>query len=262
MKIAVCQLEIIYEEKEKNLIQSQKYVQEAAQNHADIIFFPEMSFTGFSMNTKLTGETDENPESLLKVKQYAIENQIGIGFGWVKNKINSENHYTIVDQCGNILCDYIKIHPFSYSGEDRYFLPGNEIKICSFEGMKFGISICYDLRFPELYSKMSEKADMIIVPANWPEKRKVHWQTILRARAIENQVYMVGINCVGIQNGLKYSGNSSVINPNGDILFEINDTHGMRIAEIPNDISGYRDEFPVKKDRRNNLYRDFYLGSQ
>ncbi len=258
MRIAVCQLEIAYEEKENNLIKAEKFVKSAAERRADILFFPEMSFTGFSMNTKLTGETDEKPQTFLKVKQYAIKHQMAIGFGWVKGKSNSENHYTIVDKCGKVLCDYVKIHPFSYSGEDNYFSAGNELKTFDFGDMKFGISICYDLRFAEIYGAMSEYAHVMIVPANWPEKRKQHWQTLLRARAIENQVYMAGINCFGNQNGLYYSGNSSVVNPNGDVLFEINDREGMEIIDIENDVFKYRSEFPVKKDRRKELYREFY----
>lgn len=285
MKIAVCQFQILFEQKQKNYVRAEKYVREAAGKEADIILFPEMSFTGFSMNTELTGETGHGLETVRLISELAKQMGIAVGFGWVKRRFKenilnenmlksdtmkpdiiekdrtaqSENHYTIIDQYGEILNDYVKIHPFSYSGEDIYFSAGDKAETFFYEGICFGTSICYDLRFPELYQELSKKAHMILVPANWPDTRSVHWKTLLRARAIENQVYIIGINCYGTQGHQYYSGGSSVINPNGEILLEINDTEDMQIIDITDDVDEYREKFPVKKDRRNSLYGKFYV---
>ena len=256
MKIALCQFNIRYEEKKENLVRAEDFIQQAASQQADLILFPEMSFTGFSMNTKLTGE--EGEETLEQMRKLARREGIAIGFGWVKGKTLAENHYTIVDDKGEMLEDYVKIHPFSYSGEDNYFVKGSRPGSFSYKGISFGVSICYDLRFPELYQHLSKEAHVILVPANWPERRRLHWKTLLQARAIENQVYMIGINCCGTQGDLYYSGNSGAVNARGEVLFEIEDREELRIFELADDVSAYREEFPVKADRRPNLYKEFY----
>lgn len=256
MKIGICQMNIDYEAKEKNLIRAEKYIEKASGEEAEMILFPEMSFTGFSMNTKFIGE--ESGETLYRLRSFATKNKIAIGFGWVKGKKQAENHYTVIDENGNILEDYIKIHPFSYSGEDRFFIKGDRPGYFVYKDIPFGISICYDLRFPELYQYLSRKAHVILVPANWPSQRSLHWKVLLQCRAIENQVYMVGINCYGNQEKLYYSGNSCVISPQGDVLFEIHDREKLQIFELTDHVDTYRFKFPVKADRRINLYKNFY----
>ena len=256
MKIAVCQFDITYEKKEQNLIRAERFIMEAAVQGAELIVFPEMSFTGFSMNTELTGEDQE--ETLLRMKSAAANERIAVGFGWVKHKANAENHYTIVGEDGIVEGDYIKIHPFSYAGEEKCFAAGKSPCTFIYKDICFGISICYDLRFPELYQELTKQAHVILVPANWPEKRHVHWQTLLRARAIENQVYMIGVNCCGMQGGISYSGHSSAVNPEGEVLFETEGREALQIIEILDDTEIYRKKFPTKKDRKPSLYKTFY----
>lgn len=160
-----------------------------------LALFPEMSFTGFSMNTSSTKE--ENMESIRLVQEWTQEYQMAIGCGWVKGSGDKcENHYTLINH-GVIIADYVKIHPFSYSGEDKYFTKRNKLSICNVDNFVVGLQICYDLRFPEVFQILSKKASLIIVPSNWPKIRREHWNCLLKARAIENQVYLSGINCVG-----------------------------------------------------------------
>ena len=256
MKIAVCQLDIRFEDKEKNLTRAEKFIHQAASDQAALILFPEMSFTGFSMNTIFTGE--EHGETLERIREIALREKIAIGFGWVKGRTQAENHYTIVDENGKVLEDYVKIHPFSYSGENEFFVKGSRPGSFIYKGIPFGISICYDLRFPELYQQLSKEAHVILVPANWPVRRRSHWRTLLQARAIENQTYMIGINCYGRQEELYYSGNSSVVTPQGEVLFDIEDREEMQIIELTDDVATCRADFPVKEDRRLSLYRKFY----
>lgn len=258
MKIAICQLDIHFEQKEKNRIRAEQFIHEAALSQASLIVFPEMSFTGFSMHTEIVGEEFE--ETLTRMKEIALLEKIAVGFGWVKGKSKSENHYTIIDNNGAVLEDYVKIHPFSYSGEDQFFVKGVKPGNFVLDGIPFGVSICYDLRFPELYQQLSKEAHVILVPANWPVGRRSHWRTLLMARAIENQSYMIGINCYGSQGELYYSGNSSVVTPNGEVLFDIEDKEELRIFELTDDVPLYRAEFPTKADRRPDFYKEFYAG--
>ncbi|MCR5736326.1 MAG: carbon-nitrogen family hydrolase [Eubacterium sp.] len=256
MKIALCQLQIQYECKEENLKTAEGYIKEASDQKVDLILFPEMSFTGFSMNTLKTGE--EQMETVNVMKQLAEKYQVAIGFGWVKHQKNCENHYTVVDASGKTLGDYIKIHPFSFAGEDEVFTKGQAISFFQYQGMTFGITICYDLRFPELYQRLSEEADAIIVAANWPKVRVAQWDALLQARAIENQSYILGVNCTGTQEDTVYSGHGKVIAPDGTVVLDLKEDAGMHIMDLDNDVQVYREKFPMKQDRRKAFYKNFY----
>ena len=102
---------------------------------------------------------------------------------------------------------------------------------------------------------------MIIVPANWPAKRRDHWRTLLRARAIENQVYILAVNCVGEIGGISYTGDSCVIGPDGDARAELSGTEGMIVWELSDDVERLRREFPVKRDRRETFYAELLRGA-
>lgn len=255
MKIALFQMYIEWENKEKNYNHLEEKLRELQGKCVDLLLLPEMSFTGFSMDIELTREGCELTLELMK--QYAIKYGIAMGFGWVKEcGEQAENHYTIVDKNGDILSDYVKIHPFSYSGEDKKFQGGTEIVTHTFRNTRFSTFICYDLRFPEVFQIASKQADAIIIPANWPHKRSEHWKNLLKARAIENQVYIFAINCWGEIDGQYYSGDSCVINPDGHIERMLSDKEGVLLYDFVNDVMNYRKQFPVKKDRREELYHN------
>lgn len=253
MKIQLCQTHIVWENKDENIAKAEEIIKNSS---SDLILFPEMSFTGFSMNTDITGENDNY--TLRAMKEITVNYNKVVGFGWVyKNGEKAENHYTFMDR-GEIVSDYIKIHPFSYSGEDKYFVGGESISIFEYKGLKIASFICYDLRFPEIFSVAAKEADIIVVAANWPEERSDHWKALLKARAIENICYIAGVNCSGTMGGLNYSGDSCIINPNGEIIEEISGTEGSIEYTINNDITMYRNAFPALKDRRTKLYTYLY----
>ncbi len=257
MRIALCQQKIIFEDKSKNIKNICDFSKDAKKLKADIIFFPEMSFTGFSMNIENISEKDNRNIDI--VKNLALENSIYIGFGWVKSFANkAENHYSIISPNGIIICDYVKIHPFSYAGENKFFLGGNDIKIFDIDSINFSVFICYDLRFPEIFQVASQKASIVIVAANWPEKRSEHWKTLLKARAIENQCYIAGINCFGKQREIFYLGDSCVYNPDGKAICVAKNKEDMIIFDFYDDTKKYRDEFPIKNDRKIKLYQKYY----
>ncbi|WP_461205847.1 carbon-nitrogen family hydrolase [Clostridium sp. DL1XJH146] len=250
MKIAIAQTDIKFEEKIYNWEKAKEIVREAKNNKAELVAFPEMSFTGFSMNISETSE--KNCETLEFMKKCALENGIAIAAGWVnKCKDKAENHYSVVDKAGKIISDYVKIHPFTYGGEDEFFIAGDKITNVDFMGRKICTFICYDLRFPEIFRRVVDEADIIIIPANWPATRDTHWRSLLQARAIENQCYIVGVNCVGNQQNIHYCGSSCVINPNGVFLQIASEHESLFLVDIRDDVDKYREEFPVLKDRKN-----------
>ncbi len=247
MRIALAQTHIVWEEKEKNIQKAEQLIREQASVGTEMVLFPEMSFTGFSMNTSLIKESGE--ETLKILHNIAKNNHISIGFGWVKaGEYRCQNIYTILNDKGDIISSYVKIHPFSFSGEDKYFEGGKFISLFHINDVRFTIFICYDLRFPELFRIVADQVHAVIVPANWPAKRSEHWKSLLRARAIENQVYIFAINCVGSIGGIYYSGDSCVINPNGEVIETIAGREGMVVNEFEDDVDLYRVGFPVLKD--------------
>jgi predicted amidohydrolase len=146
---------------------------------------------------------------------------------------------------------YRKVHPFSYGGEDRIFSKGNEIVTTDIGDWIVQPTICYDLRFPELYRAGSRRgAHLILVQANWPEARQLHWETLLRARAIENQAFVAGVNCTGSQGSLRYAGGSAILSPKGETLAAGGPGEGVVRARIELEAcKAWRKHFPALRDR-------------
>jgi predicted amidohydrolase len=140
--------------------------------------------------------------------------------------------------------------------EDRYLKSGSQIKCLETPWGRLGLATCYDLRFPEIFRRYAlENAEMILLSAEWPAKRIEHWKLLLRARAIENQVFIAAVNKTGISQGAKLGGNSSVIDPMGEILVQGDDQPGILIAEIdPEQVRRTRNWMPVFQDRKPDVY--------
>ena len=257
MKVALAQTNIVWENKSENKTHAIQYIAQAADLGAQAIFFPEMSLTGFSMNTKVTAEEDNlTVDSFCKI---ASKYNIVIGIGWVKKgNILAENHYSVINNDGEVISDYCKIHPFSYAGEAEVFQGGNKVSYYKLGEYTWSTLICYDLRFPEVFQIASQKADVIVVPANWPKSRAEHWRTLLKARAIENQCFILGINCVGMIGDIMYNGFTSVYSPDGQCLNELSDEEGIITVELDHTELDIRKHFPVKQDRRWELYSKIY----
>lgn len=259
MKLAIVSLNSIWEDKQANLEEVESIVRLLSQK-AEYVIFPEMTLTGFSMSNLTLSEDFENSHSIRTIQKLAKEYNINIVFGLMIFKDgNNYNSCVAVNSKGEIAGHYEKIHLFSYSEEDKYIASGDEVRFLSWQG-GWGLSICFDLRFPELYQELSKENLILINIANWPKARVTQWSTLLHARAIENQSFMIGVNRTGVdQNGLEYEESSSVFSPNGEKL-EASEFWGeTKIFDINiEEATTYRRSFPIKKDRRNGIYSRFY----
>lgn len=256
MKIALAQIDISWENKVKNMETCENIIKHAVDMDAEMIVFPEMTLTGFSMNVNETAECKDDSITLKFFRKLSLEHAIVVVFGYtLKDKGNITNRLCIVKK-GKIVLEYDKIHPFSYAGENRFFNSGDCICSADINGIRVGASICYDLRFPDIYQLTSKDSDIILVIANWPSSRQQQWETLLKARAIENQCYIVGVNRVGTGDDLIYNGGSCIVDPYGNIIAEGKEQEGLIIGDVNGEVvSQYRKSFPVRVDRKENLYQ-------
>ena len=216
----------------------------------DLLIFPEMTLTGFTMKSKDFAEELEG-ESCSFFASLAQEKKSSILYGAIeKGKKKNFNTLVHLNNQGKILSTYRKIHPFSYSKENIYYGKGRETVVTKVKGLKIGLSICYDLRFPELFRKYGkEKVHLIVNIANWPDTRIEHWRTLLKARAIENQCYVAGVNRVGKDPKLNYIGFSSVFDPMGKEIVAVENEEKIIVADLDkNYVNEVRKKFPFLND--------------
>lgn len=259
MIVGIAQIDIAWENSHKNISKVEQFVKRAKENKVELILFPEMTLMGFTMNINSLLLSKE--EILNWIKNLAIDNNINIGLGFaVRVDEKGKNLYVIASKEGRILAEYTKIHPFTYGGENEKYYSGDRISICKVNEFKMAPFICYDLRFPEIFQIASNEAQIITVAANWPKAREEHWVTLLKARAIENQCYIVGINRIGIGDGLEYNGSSLFVSPNGEVLNMINNKEDLIINNLEMEkIKEIKKQFDVKMDRKESLYHDLAI---
>ncbi|MBI1838273.1 MAG: nitrilase family protein [Flavobacteriia bacterium] len=220
LEIVIVQADQKWEDKIGNFENYTKLLKEVSS--CDLIVFPEMFHTGFTMNVEEMYETMENSIGIDWLKNLAQEKNSAIYTSLIiKDSSKFHNRGIFIYANGSIEF-YDKRKSFGLAGEDQFFTAGNKSKIIEYKDWKIQLQICYDLRFPEIARNKIESNqlpsyDVLIYIANWPEKRSVHWTTLLKARAIENQCFVVGANRVGKDGkNLQYSGNSMIINALGE----------------------------------------------
>lgn len=251
MKIGMTQMDILWENPEGNKEICEKLVEKAAKEQAEMIVFPEMTLTGFTMRPECFSET--GAESFF----HSLANKYGIAvlFGYIEKKNDRYFNMLELTDGQKTLMKYAKIHPFSFGGESRHYTGGDQIVTASFRNVSLGGFICYDLRFPEIFQISSKSNEVIMVIANWPEKRIDHWYALLKARAIENQCFIIGVNRRGSGDGIVYKESSVAYNPYGELLAGQGQKGDLIYADIDSgQVMQYRREFPLKKDRRENIY--------
>ena len=253
LKVSLVQANQIWEDKQANLSNYSRLIEDIQET--DLIILPEMFHTSFSMNAEEFAEKMDDSIGIKWLKEKANEKNAAIYTSLI---IEENNHYfnrgVFVYPTGEIKT-YDKRKSFGLAGEDRVFTAGNSKTIVEFRNWKIQLQICYDLRFPEIARNAIDEDgnplyDILVYVANWPEKRRVHWQTLLAARAIENQCYTIGVNRVGKDGkGLIYSGDSSMCDVLGNVQKLTPHNEEVITYQLSKtDLKTIRKELPFLKD--------------
>jgi predicted amidohydrolase len=248
LRISLVQYDVIWENPSANRLKLDRLLA-PLKGQTDLILLPEMFTTGFSMNARELAEAMDD-DSVAWMKKHASElNSAIAGSMIIKENDHFFNRFMFVTPAGRI--DYYdKRHLFSMGDENQYFHPGNSRVIVNYLGWRIALFVCYDLRFP-VWCRSVNDADLMLFTANWPEKRKIVWQTLTRARAIENQLYVACVNRTGRDGtGIPYAGDSTLIDPKGELLCDLN--HQTDLVETSavslEKLNQFREKFPVGKD--------------
>lgn len=230
MKIALIQSDLIWENPTANRIHFEEKIN-GIDESVDLIVLPEMFSTGFTMNPEAVAETMQGKtvlwmQSLAKARNGAITGSVVI-----EEAGNFYNRMLFVFPSGEIQF-YDKKHLFTLAGEDKVYTAGNQKLIVEYLGWKICPMVCYDLRFP-VFSRNTENYDLLLYVASWPEKRIYAWDALLKARAIENMSYVVGVNRIGVDgNEHPYSGHSQLLDCLGDYLIKPQETDTVFVATL------------------------------
>lgn len=246
MKVSIIQHDIVWGNPAENRLRLQQQIE--AQPGADLYVLTEMWSTGFAINPEGVAERDE--ASLQWMKDMAAQMQAAIaGSLAIEQDGSFHNRLYFVKPDGEVEY-YDKRHLFSYGGEDKYYSPGTERVVVEWKGVRFLLTVCYDLRFP-VWMRWSDDYDAILCVANWPTVRIDSWQTLLRARAIENQCYVVGVNRVGKDPNCDYCGCSAIINPYGQTIAECEKDKECSMEAVfdMEKLNAYRAKFPALKEK-------------
>jgi len=252
LTITTIQSNLIWEDKEANMQMLQQKIDSIEQT-TEIVVLPEMFTTGFSMNAQALAETMEG-ETIEWMKTVSNKNGIVLT-GSVIIKQADKFYNRLVWMLPNGQYGYYdKRHLFAYGEEDQHYSAGNKRLIASVKGWKINLQVCYDLRFPIWARQKPEDGiaeyDLLIYVANWPERRNHAWKTLLCARAIENQCYVVGVNRVGDDaKNIHYSGNTLVIDPLGQVLYHMADEEDVNTITLSKEkLNEVRTKFPFLND--------------
>src|SRR5438067_10761105 len=262
MKIAVAQIACLLGDPEANLLKVRDFSRRAKDvSGAELIVFPEMTDTGYSMPVIREHASDWTNGFVPGVREIAKRISIAIVSG-VSERGGSSiyNSQILVDSQGNIAAKYRKTHLYAVAPveEQTCFAPGNAFASFELGGFKFGFSICYDLRFPELYRKLTadDKVGAFVISSAWPFPRDEHWRVLITARAIENQSYVIASNRVGKDDALWFCGSSAIIDPRGVVIAAASaDREELIQADVSEDlVLSVRSRVESLAHRRQDLY--------
>ncbi len=248
LTVTLLQCELAWENPAANLSFFEKSFEQSIQQ-TDLVVLPEMFTTGFSMNARELAQ-DMDGTAVKWIRETSARHQVDITGSMIIRDGQRYYNRLIWAKPDGILQTYDKRHLFRMSGEHEVYSAGNQPIIVELKGWNIRPFVCYDLRFPAWTRNVKKQYDLAIFVANWPAPRSMHWKTLLRARAIENQCYVIGVNRVGTDgNGLPYDGNSSIIDPMGAVLYQQKDTPAIHTERLTFDIlESYRESFPAWMD--------------
>jgi predicted amidohydrolase len=257
------QIASVWGEPEKTLRKVEPLIMNASCAGASLIAFPEQFATGWDPVSHAnvedcTGRTVSNLQNLARKYSITI-----IGSFRERGNPLPRNVAVAVGKDGEVLAMYAKMHLFSPAHEDSAYTPGITLPVFSYEGVRWGMAICYDLRFPAMFRIYARQGvHAVLVPAAWPASRIRHWELFLSARAAENQMYIIGINTTGKNPVDQYSGATMTVDPYGTIVSRAGDREELLFSEIdPDLVDTVRAEFPIERDRKDALYHALLMGN-
>jgi predicted amidohydrolase len=254
MRVAVIQHDIDWCDRDATFARVAPAIATAAAGGARLALLTEMFSTGFAVGADIAESVDGPSSTFLREAARRHGMWVAGTCPEIPNDAGDDrrpqNVFVLAAPDGT--CHrYAKIHPFTYAGEDRHFRGGDAWVTVDVEGLRCSLFVCYDLRFANEFWALAPDTDAYLIPANWPAGRRHHWRSLLVARAIENQAYVVGANRVGSGGGLDYSGDSAIIDPLGETLVSAASTETVMFADLdPATVREVRERFPFQRDRR------------
>ena len=253
LSITIIQTNLHWEDKDANMQMLEQKINNIKEK-TEVVVLPEMFSTGFSMKPEQLAETMDG-ETVQWMKRIAGKKKIILTGSIIIKENNNFYNRLIWMQPNGQYGVYDKRHCFAYAGEDEHYTAGTKRLIASVKGWKINLLVCYDLRFPvwarqQPINKTTPEYDILIYVANWPEKRIHAWKTLLQARAIENQCYVIGVNRAGDDgNNIHYSGESMIVDPPGEILYTQKNIEDIfTITLDKNHLQSIREKFPFLRD--------------
>lgn len=259
MKITISlgQMRVLRGQPEANLERVQEWTHEAAKRGSSLVLFPELWHSGYDLEHRERYAACVGEGVFARIGELAREHKIAVGGSVLESRDGKiYNSFPLFDAGGRCLAVYSKTHLFSLMNEVKWLTPGaGFVKVDTAWGLT-GLSICYDIRFPEVFRHYAfNGARIALVVAEWPVRRIGHWKTLLLARAIENQMFIAACNCLGEFNEEQFGGCSALIDPWGRYVVEGGDEESLLTAEIDLDlVEKTRRQFPFFKDSRRDMY--------
>lgn len=255
MLIAAVQHDIVWEDSPATRAALEPRMAAASAAGARLIVLAEMFATGFSLNGDAVAEAPDGPSVTWMAEQAQTLGSWVVGSLPIDTGTGRPLNRLVAAGPDGELTIYDKRHPFSFGREPEVYDAGDDLATVTIDGMVWALTVCYDLRFSYDYWNRATDVDGYLVVANWPRPRREHWQALLRARAIENLAYVVGVNRVGTDGaGLDYAGDSAVISPNGDLLAQAADREAVLLVDIdPEATATTRRKFGFLADRRGHM---------
>ena len=261
MNVAIAQISCSLGDAKANLVKVRDFSRRARESGAELIVFPEMTDTGYSMPVIQVHANSWNSGFVPGLQEVAAELSIAVVCGVSEQDGGSiYNSLIFVDQHGKIGANYRKTHLYAVAPveEQRCFAPGDTFASFELGGLRFGFSICYDLRFPELYRRLvtEQNVGAFIISSAWPFPRLEHFRTLALARAIENQSYVIASNRVGKDDDLWFCGSSAIIDPRGVVIASASaDREELIQADLSEDlVRSVRSRVASLAHRRQDLY--------
>jgi predicted amidohydrolase len=252
MRFAVVQHDIVWEDREANFARLAPQVARAAAAGAEFVLLSETFSTGFSM-TPGVGEPEGGPSAQFLLGR-AAEHGVWVAGSCPEIAGDGELPYNSFVLAGpdGAVHRYRKLHPFTHGGEHERFRAGDKPVTVEIGGLRVTPFVCYDLRFADVFWRAAPDTDVYLVTANWPSPRRHHWQTLLSARAIENQAYVVACNRVGAAgDGAEHVGDSRIVSPMGELLATAAGGETIVMADVDAaDVAATREQLQFLADRR------------